>query len=75
MHFGEGQTETTLDLPPGDHKLQLVSPILRMCRHNPVVASGEITIHVNKAGVKTRRENRSMQIDVAIHMRPRNKAR
>jgi hypothetical protein len=24
LHFGKGQTETTLDLPPGKHSLQLV---------------------------------------------------
>lgn len=46
VHFGKGQTETTLDLPPGDHKLQLVFADPAHVPHNPVVASGEITIHV-----------------------------
>lgn len=46
VHFGKGQTETELDLPPGDHKLQLVFADPAHVPHNPVVASDTITIHV-----------------------------
>ena len=46
IHFGGGQTETTLDLPAGTHTLQLVLGDLNHVPHNPVVASGVITITV-----------------------------
>lgn len=46
IHFGGGQTETTLELPAGTHTLQLVLGDLNHVPHNPVVASGVITITV-----------------------------
>ena len=46
IHFGGGQTETTLDLPPGTHTLQLVLGDLNHIPHNPPVTSEVITITV-----------------------------
>jgi hypothetical protein len=45
-HFGNGQTETTLTLPPGKHTLQLVLANHNHIPHNPIVASDVITITV-----------------------------
>jgi Domain of unknown function (DUF4399) len=45
-HFGNGQTETTLTLPPGKHTLQLVLGDHNHIPHNPIVASDVITITV-----------------------------
>lgn len=46
IHFGGGQTETTLDLPPGTHTLQLVLADMNHAPHTPLVASEVITITV-----------------------------
>ena len=46
LHFGAGQTETQLDLPPGKHTLQLVLGDAEHKPFNPVVASNKITITV-----------------------------
>lgn len=45
-HFGNGQTETTVTLPPGKHTLQLVLGDHQHIPHNPLVASPVITITV-----------------------------
>jgi len=45
-HFGAGQTETSLTLPPGRHTLQLVLGDFAHIPHDPPVASGRITITV-----------------------------
>jgi hypothetical protein len=45
-HFGGGQTEVTLDLPPGQHTLQLVLGDMNHVPHDPPVASAVITITV-----------------------------
>jgi hypothetical protein len=47
-HFGKGQTETTLTLPPGKHTLQLVLGDHLHIPFHPVVASAKITITVTK---------------------------
>lgn len=47
-HFGGGQTETVLDLPPGEHTLQLVLGDLNHVPHNPPVVSEQITITVTE---------------------------
>jgi len=47
-HFGKGQTEVTLDLPPGKHTLQLVFADMLHVPFNPNVASKKITITVEK---------------------------
>lgn len=46
VHFGKGQTETTLTLPPGKHTLQLLLGDLNHVPHNPPVMSQKITITV-----------------------------
>jgi hypothetical protein len=47
-HFGKGQTETRLDLPPGKHTLQLVFADFTHTPFTPNVASKKITITVTK---------------------------
>ncbi len=46
LHFGKGQTETTLNLPPGTHTLQLVLGDRNHVPHDPAVISQKITIQV-----------------------------
>ena len=45
-HFGGGQTEVTLELPPGKHTLQLVLGDWIHLAHDPPVISKKITITV-----------------------------
>jgi hypothetical protein len=45
-HFGRGQTETTVDLPPGRHTLQLVLADRNHVPHDPAVMSQKITVTV-----------------------------
>ena len=52
LHFGAGQTEVTLDLPPGKHTLQLVFADFAHIAHNPPVVSKKITITVGEGGKK-----------------------
>jgi hypothetical protein len=46
VHFGKGQTETTVQLTPGKHTLQLVLGDQNHTPHNPPVISKKITITV-----------------------------
>ena len=46
IHFGGGQTETTLELPPGEHTLQLVLGDYGHVPHRTPVVSEVITITV-----------------------------
>lgn len=46
VHFGLGQTETELTLPPGEHTLQLVLGDFTHTPHSTPVMSEKITIHV-----------------------------
>lgn len=46
VHFGGGQTQTTIDLEPGEHTLQLLLGDYRHVPHAPAVLSEKITIHV-----------------------------
>ena len=48
VHFGGGQTETTIELPPGRHTLQLVMGDHRHVPHDPVVASEVVTIPIEE---------------------------
>jgi hypothetical protein len=48
VHFGKGQTETTLTLPPGKHTLQLLLADQNHIPHNPPVISKKITITVTQ---------------------------
>jgi hypothetical protein len=47
-HFGKGQTETSLTLPPGKHTLQLLLGDQSHIPHDPPVISKRITITVEK---------------------------
>ena len=46
LHFGKGQTETTLKLSPGTHTLQLEMGDENHVPFDPAVVSKKITIHV-----------------------------
>jgi hypothetical protein len=46
LHFGKGQTETTIELTPGEHTLQLVLGDHLHVPHQPAVMSQRITITV-----------------------------
>jgi hypothetical protein len=46
LHFGGGQTETFIDLPPGTHTLQLLMGDANHIPHDPPLMSKKITIHV-----------------------------
>jgi len=45
-HFGGGQTETTIELAPGEHTLQLLLGDYAHIPHNPPLISRRITITV-----------------------------
>jgi Domain of unknown function (DUF4399) len=46
LHFGAGQTETRLELPPGKHTLQLVLGDAKHYLFDPPVMSEKITVNV-----------------------------
>ena len=46
VHFGKGQTETTVTLSPGKHTLQLLLADYQHIPHSPPVVSKKITITV-----------------------------
>lgn len=48
VHFGKGQTETTVKLAPGKHTLQLVLGDHLHIPFNPVIASEKVTITVKE---------------------------
>lgn len=48
IHYGGGQTETTLDLPAGTHTLQLVFADLNHVPFEPSVETEVITINVTE---------------------------
>lgn len=50
IHFGGGQTQTTIELPPGKHTLQLVLGDHNHIPHKPVIQSEVVTITVTKRG-------------------------
>jgi hypothetical protein len=45
-HFGGGQTEVSVELPPGEHTLQILLGDLAHVPHDPPVFSEKITITV-----------------------------
>jgi hypothetical protein len=46
LHFGLGQTETVIELPPGKHTLQLLMGDADHIPHDPALISKRITIYV-----------------------------
>jgi hypothetical protein len=53
LHFGLGQTETVIELPPGTHTLQLLMGDANHVPFDPPVMSKRITIHVRAAPAST----------------------
>jgi hypothetical protein len=51
LHFGAGQTETYIELPPGKHTLQLLMGDAEHVPHDPPVMSKKITIEVRPVAV------------------------
>lgn len=45
-HFGGGQTQVTIELPAGEHSLQLLLGDMNHVPHDPPVVSEKITINV-----------------------------
>lgn len=50
LHFGVGQTEARIDLPPGKHTLQLVLGDAEHIPFDPPLVSKKITIYVTAGG-------------------------
>jgi hypothetical protein len=50
LHFGGGQTEIKLTLPPGEHTLQLVLGDENHVPHDPPIMSEKITVLVRPGG-------------------------
>lgn len=48
IHFGKGQTQAVVTLPPGKHTLQLLMGDQNHRAHNPPVFSQKITVIVSK---------------------------
>ncbi|MSQ92790.1 MAG: DUF4399 domain-containing protein [Gammaproteobacteria bacterium] len=46
LHFGKGQTETTINLAPGKHRLQLLLADHLHLPHEPAIVSEPVTITV-----------------------------
>ncbi|MEQ9448817.1 MAG: DUF4399 domain-containing protein, partial [Rhodospirillaceae bacterium] len=46
IHFGAGQTETVLELAPGDHTIQLIFADKDHLPHTPPVVSEKVTFTV-----------------------------
>jgi hypothetical protein len=59
IHFGAGQTETYLDLPPGKHTLQLVLGDAKHYPFNPPLVSDKITVRVGIDEPSRRHRRRS----------------
>jgi hypothetical protein len=50
LHFGAGQTEATVTLPPGRHTLQLLLGDEAHVPHNPPVMSKPVQVIVTRRG-------------------------
>jgi hypothetical protein len=48
VHFGGGQTEVVLELPPGEHTLQLLVGDARHVPHDPPIVSDRVTVQVSR---------------------------
>jgi len=55
LHFGRGQTEAELTLPPGEHTLQLILADENHVPHDPPVMSERITVLVAPGGKRPTR--------------------
>lgn len=59
LHFGRGQTETSLALSNGDHTLQLLMGDHNHMQHTPPVASPVYHVHVDAGAVERARSQAS----------------
>ncbi len=57
LHFGAGQTETYLELPPGRHTLQLVLGDAKHYPFDPPLVSDKITVRVGIEAVPQHRRH------------------
>jgi Domain of unknown function (DUF4399) len=69
LHFGGGETEALLDLPPGKHTLQLVLSDGNHFSFNPPLISKRITVTVKGDGDGDSDDN-----DSSVGKRPRHRA-
>jgi Domain of unknown function (DUF4399) len=53
LHFGAGQTEAEINLPPGEHTLQLLLGDMNHVPHSPPVMSERINVRVAEGGAAT----------------------
>jgi hypothetical protein len=53
LHFGLGQTETMVELPPGKHTLQLLMGDADHVPHDPALMSRRITVYVRATAPTT----------------------
>jgi len=58
LHFGAGETETRIELPPGEHTLQLVLGDAKHFPFDPPVVSSRISITVLSEHTQTKRTER-----------------
>ena len=57
-HFGKGQTEAVIELPPGEHTLQLILGDHMHIPHDPVVVSKKIKINVEEKKISSQEEKK-----------------
>ena len=57
LHFGAGETEVEVDLPPGEHTLQLLFGDKRHIPHSPPVMSEPIRVTVAESALKRARRS------------------
>ena len=57
-HFGKGQTEAVIELPPGEHTLQLILGDHMHIPHDPVVVSKKIKINVEEKKISSQKEKK-----------------
>lgn len=63
LHFGAGETQTRLDLPPGKHTLQLVLGDAKHFPFDPPLVSPKITITVLSAHVHEKRPEHPEKVE------------
>jgi hypothetical protein len=68
QHFGGGQTETTLELGPGTHTLQLVMGDASHLPHEPPVISEQISITVTNLEVRLFQRDESSQYELIVEI-------
>src|SRR3546814_5974839 len=66
VHFGKGQTETTITLSPGKHTLQLLLGDQNHIPHVPAVFSNVVTITVKRSDEHTSELQSLMRISYAV---------